>query len=784
MKNQILKLIFGALLAVLLVVGAAHAQVPNLASLTGATTPDDWSMRLWTMLLGTFARDPFSTLGAPTTLLGSIFIVFNSCIFAVGVAWALYGVMGGVVATASEGEVLGKRMSTVWFPIRMITGIAGMVPIFGGFTLTQAVMMLLTTIGIGIGNTMWVAAVTNTSNMQGLLEMPRVSPTSSGAIKDAASSMFLSNVCVIAQNESVQALGARASTSEQMRVHSQTTGATTSYQYGSAAEPIKCGTAGLEGESSSRGGNFFVNAISFRSGAVQYDNIANAANVAYSNQLAAMQTSIAALATTWYQQREVALGSVGAAPVAMPVFPLAQVDQIVENFKQTTTASIAGAIQGQPAIQQDVEANMLRVGWLGAGAWSSTFAEVNAAIADAAKGPTVKADLPGAGFASLSSEAQSAVQAAQNAFINARTAAVAGTSSGDPTRALIDSAIEDVGCGGALNPLTPGVAGTATGNCSLGQGIVSAAIRGSAIGSGGGGGGPGLANAGLVNPVIMMKNMGDYVMNISSGILFADSALGILSKIPGVGSIVGQGASIVGSVAARVLPSSSSDGGMWAVMKTWATVTLVLGAAMSIYIPLIPFIVWMGAILAYAASMIEGLAGAPLHALAHLDGDGEGLGQRTTHGYMFYINALARPALMIIGFFVATAVMIAIGTLQAQMFLPAMANVQGNSTTGFFSVVMFLVIFFVINMTLITASYNLIYVITDQVIGFVGGQVDSKLGRDTEDKANNMFLMAARVGPSGMGQAAAAKGAAQRAAGEQRVGAAAKAAGPARNGSS
>ncbi len=107
--------------------------------------------------------------------------------------------------------------------------------------------------------------------------------------------------------------------------------------------------------------------------------------------------------------------------------------------------------------------------------------------------------------------------------------------------------------------------------------------------------------------------------------------------------------------------------------------------------------------------------------------------------------------------------MIAVGTLQTQMFLPAMANVQGNSVTGLFSILMFLIIFFVINMTLITASFNLIYVITDQVIGFVGGQIDSKLGRDTEDKANNMFLMAARVGPSAMSAGSSAKAAVLRA---------------------
>lgn len=214
-------------------------------------------------------------------------------------------------------------------------------------------------------------------------------------------------------------------------------------------------------------------------------------------------------------------------------------------------------------------------------------------------------------------------------------------------------------------------------------------------------------------------------------------------------------------IGAKAINSSSESSGKFdgimAVMKVVAMVTLVLGAAMSIYIPLVPFITWMGAILAYAASVIEGFAGATLHAMSHLDGDGEGLGQRTGHGYLFMINVLARPGLMIIGFFVASALMIGVGTLQAQMFLPAMANVQGNSITGLFSIMMFLVVFFVMNLTLITASFNLIYVITDQVLGFIGGSIDSKLGRDTEDKVNNMFLMAARVGPSAIGQAGAAK---------------------------
>lgn len=159
----------------------------------------------------------------------------------------------------------------------------------------------------------------------------------------------------------------------------------------------------------------------------------------------------------------------------------------------------------------------------------------------------------------------------------------------------------------------------------------------------------------------------------------------------------------------------------------------------------------MGSIVSYAASMIEGMAGMPLHSMAHMESDGEGMGQRTAHGYLFYINALARPALMIIGFFVASTLVIVIGTIQIKLFLPAMANAQGNSVTGIASIAMFLVVYTVLCWTLIQSCFNLIHVITDQVLSFVGGQIASKLGQDTEDKANNMFLLAARTGPGMVG---------------------------------
>lgn len=759
-------ILIGMLLMVVAWSGPAFAQtLPTMESILQATKDDDWSMKMWTSLFGEFARNPFSTLGGPTTLLGGVFVIFNTCIFVAGFTWALYGVVSAVAGTANEGEALGKRMNTVWFPIRMIIGIAGMVPIFGGFTLTQAIMMMLTTVGIGIGNTMWTGAVKNTSQMQGLMQNQSMSPAGASKMREAARSMFMSNVCVIAQGDHLESMGSLASRAEQMQVKSVSDGGTNSYHYGSLSDPTKCGFVTIEASVRSAS-----NPMAFRSAAVDYSAIESAANNAYVAMVGTLQMDIAALATTWYNGRKAALANGG----VVPPFPLAELEKAVDTFGVNSNQAISNsaAVQDKAAIHKSAEENMLKVGWIGAGAWFSTFAEVNAGIADAAKGPTVKAKPTGGLFSSVSSLASESMDAAQNAYGVAHSAK-GGSAAADPSKAILDSALRDSGCG-TFGAVGTTLAGTTTGECSVGQAIVSAAIRGTAIGSGGGGnsnalGANGTATSmfdqqGFVNPIIMMKNMGDYVMTLSSTILMGDFIMdGVLwaaKKIPVLGRVVeyvsGDGEEDEGK--------GSGTGETWAVIKTMAMVMIVVGAAMSIYIPLIPFITWMGAILAYAASMIEGLAGASLHAMAHLDGDGEGLGQRTTHGYMFYINAIARPALMIIGFFAASALMIAIGTLQAHMFLPAMANAQGNSLTGLASIIMFLLVFFVINLTLITASFNLIYVITDQVIGFIGGQVDSKLGRDTEDKVNNMFLMAARVGPSAIGQAGAAKAAARGAA--------------------
>lgn len=745
-----------AVLCALVPLAPALAQSVTLdvSGLTSATPAGDWSMRMWQSLFGNFASNPFTTVGGPTSLLGGVFIIFNTCVFTLGFTWALYGIVSGVVQTAHEGEVLGKRMSTVWFPIRMVMGIAGMVPIFGGFTLMQAVMMSLTTIGIGIGNSMWTGAVNNTAQFQGLMTTQPFLPTSASSIRDATRGMFMSSLCVVSQAAGEEA---RMTAAPERMGRFADNNMSYKITYGSQSDPQKCGAVSLNATMRSSS-----SATSFRTASVDYTAIAQAVGTSYQGAMNVMQNNVYELAKSWYTQYQATRTSGG----AIPAFPTSQLDAWADEYIKNGANAYSSSATNQDAITSAAKTNMLSVGWFGAGAWYSTFAEVNAGIADATKGPEVVYTAPTVSSRSMfATEARDALAAADQRLQEAKVNIGASQSSG--TQALLDSSLHDTCAAMGLSNLI----GTTTGNCSLGQGIVSAALRATAIGSGGGGNGGTLSldSAGFVNPIIMMKNVGDYVMATATSILAIAPLLEAGSwAAKGISSILGLASVVAPNPATGAAASATGmAAALMSVATTIAMAMLVVGALMSVYIPLIPFITWIGAIVAYAASMIEGLAGASLHAMAHLDGTGEGLGQRTQQGYLFMLNAVLRPGLMLIGFFSASALMIALGTLQAQLFLPAMANVQGNSITGLASIAAFLAVFFVMNVTLISGSFNLIYIITDQVLGFIGGAIDSKLGRETEGKTHGAFLAVGHFAPRVIDGAKAGVGAAKKAANDK-----------------
>ena len=111
------------------------------------------------------------------------------------------------------------------------------------------------------------------------------------------------------------------------------------------------------------------------------------------------------------------------------------------------------------------------------------------------------------------------------------------------------------------------------------------------------------------------------------------------------------------------------------------------GITLSIYVPFIPFIIWFAAIINWVVFVAIGVVAAPLWAFAHLSGEDNG--SRTQHGYIFMLNAMLRPVLMVAAFLLAGGIVVMGGTLLNELFGPALANAQTDSITGLVSIIGF-----------------------------------------------------------------------------------------------
>ena len=728
----------------------AHAQVsPGIATAQsiqpylGATSSTDLSTSVLTAAIGQFFSAPFSQIASSpgSTLLSSVFVIFNTAVFAVGVAFASYGIGSGIVQSAHEGQVLGKRMSAVWMPIRMSVGIGGLAPIFGGYNLAQAVMMFTATLGIGIANYMYTGLLSGTNGLQSLVSPSFVAPASGGdSFKQAAYQIFVDQVCLDAyatQNQEAQSAGVvvpagslQVSTAPSGTMQSQVL-------FGTPDNPTLCGSVSVENtDANASNGQGNSSILGYRVNSVDYAQITQETESAYAKTFPSFATNVETLANNWFQQEEAAqaggtaaqTGGGSSAPTGvLPAFPLADLDAQASAYANSVTTSLgadsATTSQGG-AIMQSALTQMQAGGWFSLGSWYGTFAEVQSAINQAAAQIKLVGQAPSSAALSIQSIHDLALR----------------------MQRLIDEAVEPSGAAGSWDS-------TPTGNQSWGQALVDRIIRIGVYGSAGASGTSNLSMSGLagnfpvVNPVIMSKNLGDWMMVTSEAgsvatTLLSGATTGLIGKFTSMATAVlpgGAEASALAKGAGALL-----TGGVITLHELMLALFLV-GALFSIYIPMIPFIHWWGGLTQYVVSVFEGLAASPLWAFAHLDAEGEGMGQKSERGYLFLMNVLFRPALMVIGFVLAAAVVTPLGSVLVYLFVQAMANAQGNSVTGVASVIGYLIIFFVMMSTLVGTIFNAITVLPDQIIGWVGHVTGMQIGKEVEGRVNAMFVGGSRT---------------------------------------
>jgi len=296
------------------------------------------------------------------------------------------------------------------------------------------------------------------------------------------------------------------------------------------------------------------------------------------------------------------------------------------------------------------------------------------------------------------------------------------------------------------------------------------------------------------NPIIELAKLGFYCIELAGNILIKSLGFALFAALVPF---------IPGFLALLMV--------LWPVVAFFITLLFAFGITLAYYVPLIPYIVFTFAAVAWFITVIEAMAAAPIVALGIAHPEGHDTLGKADAAVLLLVSVFLRPSLMILGFVVGIIMSYVLVILLNSGFMAVSDAVIGfsrtNDSPGDFSGFAGLVapffmmgVYVSLYVGLIQASFSFIYILPDRVLGWIGapgsgigeqvaGQASSAVkgsvestGKQIESGAKKGMQAAAAAGKSvkgsKMGQKyAAAKGKAGKSisAGAKKLGGKAKA---------
>ena len=97
--------------------------------------------------------------GVGSQIMAVMFGVFNAAVLALGGIIVTYTMLVSTLNTANDGEVMGKKWSSIWIPMRSAVGVSLLLPQTTGYSFIQVFIMWVVVQGIGAADKVWEAAL-------------------------------------------------------------------------------------------------------------------------------------------------------------------------------------------------------------------------------------------------------------------------------------------------------------------------------------------------------------------------------------------------------------------------------------------------------------------------------------------------------------------------------------------------------------------------------------------------------------------------------------------------
>jgi hypothetical protein len=202
---------------------------------------------------------------------------------------------------------------------------------------------------------------------------------------------------------------------------------------------------------------------------------------------------------------------------------------------------------------------------------------------------------------------------------------------------------------------------------------------------------------------------------------------------------------------------SSAFGSLFSMVMSFLPFIILTGSTLAVYLPLLPFFLWVVAIIGWLITAVEAVIASPIMSVLHLSPEGDGIATQRVEGwYILAMSLLLRPVLLTFGFFFSIAILeVAGGFANAGFF--TLSNRMIDDHDSIFSLLTFMVglagAYIGMMIMIIYKSFEVIQVVPDRVFRLIGA---SEPGGGNDSHASQPFSQAVQpMASAGAGALAA-----------------------------
>lgn len=637
--------------------------------------------------LGTFGANGGDPLAA---VIGN----FNGACLAVGGIMVAYGMLVGVVGTAHEGEVFGKKIHSSFYPLRLIVGTSLVLPVSAaGYSVVNYIVASIIALSIGIGDKAW-ATFASSGNLSNVLSAGLIRPDS----KLLGYTLLENYVCINAMNKinadpSHVVLGGSNS---HFGVTYTTEGTNSVWNFGD--------TAAVNGFKATTCGKLTIktqqNPVEFpvSNGIWQSSSSKAEAQQRQKRIMDAQQTQVTALANKMNSYAQQLVSSLTLDPSV--------VDQAVSDYELAVRDAAAAEIQNIQAFKE-VSDNASQDGFVGAALFYNKLMNMSDIVYRS------MADVPSAARPNINVSAMWWDEYLK--YYAPLMEAISKSEKGQLYGIQFQRGASQDGMGKSswTDIFTNGFDANVVLKSMFTHDKSSLVLQQNE------------------HPVLAMSRIGRWMLAIGAGIQVTGITAMAVAELPGIVQGIAEG------------------------MRTVSVPMIICGFILGYYVAFRPFIHILSALIGWVLQCIEAVIISSLWATQHLTTGGEEMTGGAANGYRLLLNILFKPVLIVFAVIVSIVLLPIFGNFLAIVFndLFISSIEDSNVISTLFAEVASVFIFGAVVYKVIDVIFSIITTLPDTVLQWVTGS-ENKLGKIGGEMGGNAAIAGVLGGLQTVGTAA------------------------------